>query len=129
MPADGSSDPQLVPTPIANDRYPSWSPDGNTIAYATNTEIRRVNPDGSNNVALAGGFREAWDVAWSPDGSRIAFINDFGNPQVQEELYVMNANGSGVAASASTRAPTSTGASPPRALPRPSWARRRTCAR
>ena len=94
--ADGSSAPQLVQTPIANDRYPSWSPDGNFIAYATNTEIRRVNPDGSNNIALASGLREAWDVAWSPDGSRIAFINDFGNPQVQEELYVMNANGSGV---------------------------------
>jgi hypothetical protein len=96
--ADGSSAPQLVPTPIANDRYPSWSPNGNFIAYATNTEVRRVNPDGSNNVPLASGFAEVWDVAWSPDGSRIAFINDGGNPQVQEELYVMNANGSGVRA-------------------------------
>jgi Tol biopolymer transport system component len=94
--ADGSSAPQLIQTPIANDRYPSWSPNGNFIAYATNTQVRRVNPDGSNNVVLAGGFREVWDVAWSPDGSRIAFVNDFGNPQVQEELYVMNANGSGV---------------------------------
>ena len=55
-----------------------------------------MNPDGSNNVAPGGRLREVWDVAWSPDGSRIAFINDFGNPQVQEELYVMNANGSGV---------------------------------
>jgi Tol biopolymer transport system component len=96
--ADGSSPPELVPTPIANDRYPSWSPDGDTIAYATNTEIRRVNPDGSNNVLLAGGFREAWDVAWSPNGSRIAFINDTGNINIQEELYVMNANGTGARA-------------------------------
>jgi Tol biopolymer transport system component len=93
--ADGSSAPQVVPTPIANDRYPSWSPNGNFIAYATNTEIRRVNPDGSNNIALASGLREAWDVAWSPDGSRIAFVHDAGT-QFQEELYVMNANGSGV---------------------------------
>ena len=98
VPANGSTDPQVVPTPIANDRYPSWSPDGNTIIYATNTQVRRVNPDGSNNVVLAGGFPEVWDTAWSPDGSRIAFVNDGGNPQVQEELYVMNADGTGVAA-------------------------------
>ena len=97
VPADGSTDPVTVPTPIANDRYPSWSPDGSTIAYATNTEVRRVNPDGSNNVVLAGGFSEVWDTAWSPDGARIAFINDSGNPSIQEELYVMNANGTGAA--------------------------------
>ncbi|MGH2837549.1 MAG: TolB family protein, partial [Thermoleophilaceae bacterium] len=97
VPADGSSDPVMVPTPIANDRYPSWSPDGGVLAYATNTEVRRVAPDGSNNTAIASGFSEVWDLAWSPDGTQIAFINDGGNPQVQEELYLVTAAGSGAA--------------------------------
>ena len=92
--ADGSTDPQLIPAPIANQRYPSWSPDGNTIAYATNTEVRRTTPSGAGDALIVGGFSEVWDVAWSPDGTRIAFINDRGT-QVQEELYVVNANGTG----------------------------------
>ena len=94
--ADGSTDPQLIPLPIANQRYPSWSPDGSVIAYATNTEVRRTTPSGAGDTLIAGGFSEVWDLAWSPDGTQIGFINDPGtNPQVQEELYMVNADGTG----------------------------------
>jgi hypothetical protein len=40
-------------------------------------------------------LREVWEVSWSPDSTQIAFVNDPGdNIQVQEELYVVNADGS-----------------------------------
>ena len=97
MGADGTSPPQLIPTTTANQRYPSWSPDGTTIAYAQLNEVGRVNPDGSGETILVSGRREVWDVAWSPSGTRIAFIEDPGTDiQVQEELFMMNADGSGV---------------------------------
>jgi hypothetical protein len=52
---------------------------------------------GGASSQLVGGLREVWEVSWSPDGTKIAFVNDPGNnSQVQEELYVANADGSNV---------------------------------
>jgi len=36
---------------------------------------------------------ELWELSWSPDGQKIAFANDVGGP-LQEELYLVNADGS-----------------------------------
>ena len=45
------------------------------------------------------GRREVWDLAWSPNGQRIAFIEDDGTDiTIQEELYMMNADGTGARA-------------------------------
>ena len=93
--ADASAAPVRIPTPVGNDRYPSWSPDGSLIAYATINEVRRTNVSGANNTLVRGGFREVWDIAWSPDGQQIAVVNDQGtNLQIHEELFVMDADGS-----------------------------------
>jgi hypothetical protein len=99
MNADGSGTPLQVTPPGGQARdTPSWSPNGSRIAYSNVSQIRAVNPAGGNDVQLAGGLREVWDVAWSPDGRRIAFVNDPGtNIAVQEELFVMNSDGSGAA--------------------------------
>ena len=59
-----------------------WSPDSESIVFATTTEIKRVAIDGGDPVTLAGlpgtgsaGFR---GVSWSPDNERIVFSSTGG---------------------------------------------------
>ncbi|MGH3131923.1 MAG: TolB family protein, partial [Gaiellaceae bacterium] len=95
--ADGSGLRNLTAAEISNANNPSWSPDGSRVAYAVLNAVRVISPDGGASAVLVGGLREVWEVSWSPDGAQIAFVNDPGdNPQVQEELYVANADGSNV---------------------------------
>lgn len=80
---------------------PSWSPDGTLLAYS------RLS-DGSMNLwivgADAGGPEPAllfgtpgWDVrpAWSPDGTRLALVSDWAAYDFVEDIYLINADGSG----------------------------------
>jgi Tol biopolymer transport system component/subtilisin family serine protease len=80
---------------------PRWSPDGTKILYkdSNNTlesQLWVMNTDGSNKTQLTnlpGGKNTA---RWSPDGSRITFTNGTGAGASLSEVYVMNANGSGL---------------------------------
>ncbi len=94
---------QLNPTAPGNRSNPSWSPDASRIAYTRGppgatggiwTIDRATAP---NETALLTGTAvgEVWELAWSPDGSKIGFISDVGNP-AQEELFTVNADGSGL---------------------------------
>jgi hypothetical protein len=97
--ADGSGLRKLTgrgtPGELRGGRWPSWSPDGTTIAFGSLDSIRVIRPDGTGNRELVGGRREVWELSWSPDGTKIAFVDDPGGA-FQEELFVMNADGSGV---------------------------------
>jgi Tol biopolymer transport system component len=87
----------------------AWSPDGSRIAWVDRCEdcsdhgnyvLSFVNPDGTGlqtGVAtLPGGVGGGWSLVWSPDGSRLAFSDwgFFGNRPGQ--VFVINADGSGL---------------------------------
>jgi dipeptidyl aminopeptidase/acylaminoacyl peptidase len=82
-----------------------WSPDGARIAFSSpgigdlpgvSSNVFTVRPDGTGLVKLTnsrGGKIHNGLDSWSPDGKKIAFVS---NRTGTYEIYVMNANGSGV---------------------------------
>ena len=89
---DGSSPAQVVS--FANAGYPTWSSDGNNLAYnlAPNgplpNQIWRVARDGSNAVEIGVGVRPAWQPGGS---STVIFDGCDGNGANCYSLYTENA--------------------------------------
>lgn len=78
----------------------AWSPDGRTIAFLRHGHVWRMDANGTHARVIAAGT----NPSWSPDGSQIAFARTFaiggakgplGNGPARDEIWVMNADGSG----------------------------------
>src|SRR2546430_1861654 len=95
MNTDGSV--QLVTNHLADDDWPSWSPDGTHIAFESdrslNYDIYTTTLDGSGVVQLTADSAFDGQPAWSPDGTKIAFVSQRDG---SDQIYVMKANGASV---------------------------------
>lgn len=94
-----------------NNKWPSWSPDGQQIAFISSevgadpdtsaTQLLVMGADGTGVMDLAPSLGQSiWAMSWSPDGQRIAFV---ANPVPAEDafsghnVFVVNRDGPGLA--------------------------------
>jgi TolB protein len=81
---------------------PSWSPNGERIAFAglTNGSLNIYSISATDNSAPATLMvgRPGWDAdpAWSPIGNRIAYTSDWAAYDFVYDLYVSNLDGSSI---------------------------------
>jgi TolB protein len=82
------------------DGSPSWSSTGR-IAFASTREgrsaIYSMKPDGSDvlRITSADAQGASYDPAWSPDGTKLAFVRCCADDADDEQIFVVNADGSG----------------------------------
>jgi Tol biopolymer transport system component len=72
-----------------------WSPDGQSMAFTQSEDIYVLdvrNP--STPRRLTAGQARSYSPKWAPDGARLTFVSDRDG---DEEVYVMNSDGTGVA--------------------------------
>jgi uncharacterized repeat protein (TIGR01451 family) len=91
MNADGSGQTNITNAPRRYNSDPSWSPDGDKIAFCRSGSggITVMNADGSNPTDIPA---PGCDPAWSPNGQRFAVSS---SRDGFSEIYTMNVDGSG----------------------------------
>jgi dipeptidyl aminopeptidase/acylaminoacyl peptidase len=78
----------------------TWSPDGTRLALwaeGSPDALFVVSADGVNRVRVAGDLWISTDKrpAWSPDGRQLVFSTESGPDQFDEDLWIVNADGTG----------------------------------
>ncbi|MDE0682404.1 MAG: hypothetical protein OXI63_05760 [Candidatus Poribacteria bacterium] len=74
--SDGTNPQPLTNSPDLHKDWPTWSPNGTEIAFATHEGIgtlHLMDADGSNLTVLKKDYTSSTRPTWSPDGKRIAY--------------------------------------------------------
>ena len=92
MDIDGRNQVRLTDDP-ADDRDPSWSPNGDRIAFVSDRNnkadhIYVMDSDGGNLMRLTN-EAVSWAPSWSPDGKKIAYTRG----RIGNQLWVMDSDG------------------------------------
>ena len=96
MNADGSDVVNLRQGLLSVDLSPSWSPDGQKIAFISGYipgDLEVIDTDGAQETDLISTSSVNYGIAWSPDSRSIIFSSDHDGTF---DLYVMNADGSNI---------------------------------
>jgi TolB protein len=104
MDSDGSNQTQLTKTAQLIELFPAFSPNGSQISFfkfsytSQPGSIYVMDSDGSDPTPLVETYYGD-ECVWSPDGTKIAFYES-----PTDEVYVVNADGSGRVALSSNKA-------------------------
>ena len=105
MGADGSAQTQITSF-NGDELFPAWSPDGARVAFqqdpGLHPEIWTAKADGTDLRQLTSNSDGDRHPAWSPDGTKIVFASDRAPGTTLQDLYVMNADGTGQVALTTT---------------------------
>jgi TolB protein len=89
---DGSDFYEPHPPESQTSRAPHWAPDGTRFVFADIQGLRVQTQDAKTSYMLTTDSRDT-SPAWSPGGDRVAFVRHMHD---HWELYVVNADGSGL---------------------------------
>jgi Tol biopolymer transport system component len=95
MNADGGGQTRLTTTEVAQETWPTWSPDGTQIAFTSNElddfqDIWVMDADGSDPTRLTSTIGFDAFPEWSPDGTKIVFDSD---RSAIDDIWVIDADG------------------------------------
>jgi Tol biopolymer transport system component len=101
--ADGTRDRALT-SGASIDMNPAWSPDGTKIAFVRLDSAGAAGPrltvirvaDSQTTTLVTEPPLAPGRISWSPDGARIVFASGSGDPRDPADLFIVNADGTGL---------------------------------
>ena len=91
VPSDGSEQPRRLTWSGKRDAAPRWSPDGSSLAFASNREGKAMQlyvlpmNGGGEPVRLTDLAAGVSSATWSPDGSTLVFLSEVRGPAWDED--------------------------------------------